>query len=195
MDSSMNICKAGNFGVRLAFSLILLSATFRIAAQGEDVGRICVVTPEVEMGSQSLAIAPSLQSTFVQFLLRPNLSAVSLAGRSADQLQAEALRERCDFLLYSQIILGKTPKHIGRKFANFGIQATTGLPISVGSGGDLRDIKFNYRLVEALGKQAVLSEADHIKPKNDAQDILSLIAEKVSASVVRFVASSKIATR
>ena len=188
----MNTSRFSYNAGRAALKLLLLSSSLGFVARGEEITRICVVMPDIEMGTQSLAVAPSLQSTFVQYLLRPNLSAVSVVGRAADQLQAEADRKRCNFLLYSQILQGKKSKHVGRKFANFGIQAATGLPISVGSANDLRDTKFSYRLVDTSGKQTLLSGADHIKPKNDTQNILSLIAEKESTSVVKFIASSNL---
>src|SRR4051812_2154722 len=120
-----------NIAAHVALRMFLFGSSLSVVACGEEITRVCVVTPGVEMGAQSLAIAPGLQSTLVRYLLKPEVAAVPVSGHSDDQLRAEAERGRCNFLLYSQILQGKKPKHVGRKFANFAIQMASPVPMSV----------------------------------------------------------------
>jgi hypothetical protein len=187
------------------------AATAALGPKKPGVVRIGVVMPSAQLGQGASGVDASMpvRNTLVQFLSSPSIEIAALEARAPQQVELEAQRKECDYVLYTGVAQKKgggggfggflkkaAPVVAAASVGVYGNQGETvaanGTTADVSSAIKAKDeITVEYKLMSASGgstpKTANTLKA---KAKTDGEDVLTPLIRQVATAVLGGVAGN-----
>jgi len=171
------------------------------------VVRIGVVLPRTQMerNTSGMDVATAVRNTLAQQLNSPAVEVAALEARDPQQIEAEAGRKECDYVLYTSVVQKKgggggfggflkkaAPVAVGGYGGDAGGTAANVPATGAGSAADVSgsvkakdEITLDFRLMPA-GGGSTPKAADMLKAKakHDGEDVLTPLIERAAAAVL-----------
>lgn len=167
------------------------------------VVRIGVVLPRTQMerAAAGMDVATAVRNTLAQQLNSPTVEVAALEAREPQQIEAEARRKECDYVLHTGVVQKKggggglggflkkaAPVAVGGYGGDEGANVSTA---GVNSAADVSsavkakdEITLDFRLVPAGGSTPKAADTLKAKAKHDGEDVLTPLIERAAAAVL-----------
>ncbi|MGH9942626.1 MAG: hypothetical protein ACRD9R_09770 [Pyrinomonadaceae bacterium] len=172
------------------------------------VTRIGVPLPAAQSkreGANTAGLAEALRGAIAERLNGPNVEVVALNAADASQIEPEARRKECDFVLYASI--AQKPGGGGGGFGGFlkkaapiadvlpvtgvarstaGAVASTVVTTAVYAAGNVKakdEFTADYRLIAPGGVAPKVADTVKAKAKSDGDDVVASLAAQIAAAV------------
>ncbi len=182
-------------------------STAALGPKKPGVIRIGVVMPRAQMtqGASGMDVATPVRNTLVQQLSGPAVEIAALEARDAQEVESEARRKECDYVLYTGVVQKKgggggfggflkkaAPVAVGGYGGNDGAVAANVSTTGANTAADVSsvvkakdEITLDFRLMPTGGGSTPkAAETLKAKAKYDGEDVLTPLIEQAARAVL-----------
>jgi hypothetical protein len=172
------------------------------------IGLAGVKSGAVGEGMNASELAAAIGNTLAEYLTAPNVEVVRLEARLASQIEGEAERKACDFVVYANVSHKKGGGGFGKMFGSVSPMLGNVIPVAGGMGSAIGGAVASTVITTAASASANVKPKDELtldikmqnganvhftkqykaKAKSEGEDIITPLIEQAAQAIVDAIA-------